>query len=87
MPFGPVYRADDQFSDPHFAVRDMLARVRHPGTDRDVTIAGTPVKMTGTPGGVRAPAPLTGEHTDIILEEFGISPDRAASLRASGAIE
>ncbi|MDF1856841.1 CoA transferase [Pseudooceanicola sp.] len=87
VPFGPVYRADDQFNDPHFAARQMLAEVDHPGTDRKVTIANTPVKMTGTPGGVRARAPLTGEHTDRILEEFGIGPDRIAALRASGAVD
>lgn len=87
VPFGPVYRADDQFADPHFAARDMLAQVRHPGTERDVTIANTPVKMTGTPGGVRARAPLTGEHTDTILTEFGIGPERIAQLRASGAVD
>lgn len=87
VPFGPVYRADDIFADPHFAARQMLARVAHPGTGAEVTIADTPVKMTGTPGGVRARAPLTGEHTDTILQEFGLAPDRIAELRAAGAVE
>jgi len=87
IPFGPVYTADDQFNDPHFAVRDMLSVVKHPGTETDVTIANTPVKMTGTPGGVRARAPLQGEHTDEILSEFGISPERISELRASGAVD
>ncbi len=87
VPFGPVYRADDQFDDPHFSARKMLAQVPHPGTNQDVTIANTPVKMTGTPGGVRVRAPLTGEHTDTILKEFGLGPDRIAALRASGAID
>ncbi len=86
VPFGPVYRADDIFGDPHFAVRGMLAQVPHPGTGREVTIADTPVKMTGTPGGVRDRAPLTGEHTDTILDEFGYGPERIAALRASGAV-
>ncbi len=41
--------------------------------------------MTGTPGGVRRRAPLTGEDTDEILAEFGFSTDQIAALRASGA--
>ena len=85
IPFAPVYRADDIFGDPHFAVREMLAAVEAPGADAPLTVAGTPVRMTGTPGGVRRRAPLTGEDTDEILAEFGFSTDQIAALRASGA--
>lgn len=85
VPFAPVYRADDIFADPHFAVREMLAAVEAPGADAPLTVAGTPVRMTGTPGGVRRRAPLTGEDTDDILTEFGFSNDQIAALRACGA--
>jgi len=86
VPFGPVYRADDIFADPHFAVRKMLEQVEQPGAADKLTIAGTPVRMTETPGGVRHRAPLTGEHTDEILSEFGFDPERIEHLRASGAV-
>ncbi|OWU84182.1 formyl-CoA transferase [Oceanicola sp. 22II-s10i] len=87
VPFGPVYLAADQFTDPHFAARDMLVTYEHPGTGRQTTIANTPVKMTGTPGGVHSRAPLQGEHTDAILQEFGLSPERISELRASRVVE
>jgi formyl-CoA transferase len=86
VPFGPVFQADDIFADPHFVARDMLVDVVHPGADRALTIANTPIRMSRTPGGVRRRAPLTGEHTDGILAEFGFTPAEVDALRAAGTV-
>lgn len=86
VPFGPVFHADDIFADPHFAARSMLVEVEHPGSDVPLTIANTPIRMSGTPGGVRQRAPLTGEHTDAILAEFGFTPAEMRALRAAGTV-
>jgi formyl-CoA transferase len=86
VPFGPVFRADDIFADPHFAARNMLVEVEHPGAARPLTIANTPLRMSRTQGGVRRRAPLTGEHTDRILSDFGFSDDEVRALRESGAV-
>ena len=86
VPFGPVNTAADILADPHVGIRHMLAEVEHPGSATPVTIAGTPIRMTRTQGGVRSRAPLPGEHTDAILSEAGINADRIAELRAAGAI-
>lgn len=86
IPFGPVFQADDIVSDPHFAARHMLADVEMPGADRPLTVANTPLHMTETPGGVRARAPLAGEHTDRVLAEFGYSAGEIEALRQSGTI-
>jgi crotonobetainyl-CoA:carnitine CoA-transferase CaiB-like acyl-CoA transferase len=72
VPVGPVNSVEDVFSDPHFAAREMLVEVEHPGAPEPVTIAGAPIKLTETPSGVRRRAPLLGEHTDEILEEVGL---------------
>ena len=86
VPFGPVFDARDVFEDAHFRARDMLVEVEQPGAATPLTIAGTPVRMSGTPGGVRHRAPLTGEHTDTILAEFGFSGTEIAGLREARAI-
>jgi len=85
-PFGPVYTADDIFFDQHFAQRQMLVEVEHPGSANPVRIAGVPIKLSGTPGGVRRRAPLLGEHTDEVLTELGYSASDIAQLRESGAV-
>lgn len=87
VPFGPVNTVTDIFSDPHVARREMLASVEHPGMSRKVTIAGTPIKMTATPGGVRMRAPLLGEHTDDVLAAAGYSPSEILGLRNSGVVK
>jgi crotonobetainyl-CoA:carnitine CoA-transferase CaiB-like acyl-CoA transferase len=86
VPFGPVFQADDIFADPHFAARKMLVEVEHPGADRPLTIANTPIRMSRTPGGVHRRAPLTGEDTDRILADFGLAPGEMAALRAAGTV-
>ncbi|MEH2474094.1 crotonobetainyl-CoA:carnitine CoA-transferase CaiB-like acyl-CoA transferase [Nitrobacteraceae bacterium AZCC 2161] len=86
VPFGPVYTADDVFADPHFAAREMVVDIEHPGSERRVKIAGVPIKMTRTPGGVARHAPLLGEQTDQILLAVGMTAERIADLRKAGAI-
>ncbi len=86
IPFGPVFRADDIFADPHFAMRQMLAEVEMPGASRPLTVANTPLHMTDTPGGVQRRAPLTGEHTDSVLAEFGFAAGEIDALRKRGVI-
>ncbi|MGR7994547.1 CaiB/BaiF CoA transferase family protein [Xanthobacter sp. ZOL 2024] len=85
IPFGPVYNVADIMSDPHFAAREMIVAVEQPGMETPVTLAGTPVKMTATPGGIRRRAPLLGEHTEAVLAEAGLSADAVARLKTAGA--
>jgi formyl-CoA transferase len=76
-----VFDARDIFADPHFRVRDMLVEVEQPGAARPLTVAGTPVRMSATPGGVRRRAPMVGEHTERTLADFGFTATEIAALR------
>ena len=48
----------------------MIVEYEHP-TAGSVRTLGLPIQFNGTPGDIRRPAPLLGEHTDEILSEFG----------------
>jgi crotonobetainyl-CoA:carnitine CoA-transferase CaiB-like acyl-CoA transferase len=74
VPFGPVQTVADIFADPHVRARGMLAEVPHPGSSRPSIVAGTPVHLQDTPGGVKRRAPYMGEHTRGVLTELGFAP-------------
>ncbi|MDB5820822.1 MAG: hypothetical protein JWQ11_4462 [Rhizobacter sp.] len=86
VPFGPVNNVVEIMDDPHFAMREMILKVDHPGLDKQVAVAGIPLKMTETPGRIERRAPLVGEHTDEILREIGMAPDQFDRLRAEHVI-
>ena len=86
IPFGPVYTAEDIFHEPHFANRNMLVEVDHPGADFRVKIPNTPMKLSRTPGGVRTRAPCLGEHTEAVLGELGMDGAAISALREAGAL-
>ncbi|OAL76763.1 formyl-CoA transferase [Acinetobacter sp. SFB] len=86
VPFSPIYTGEDIFNDEHFAARNMLPLVDHPGTATPTAVPGIPVKMSLTPGEVRVRAPKLGEHTREILNEMGWDNQRIAQLLENGIL-
>lgn len=86
IPFSPVYTVAEISEDPHFAAREMLVELDHPGASGKMAIAGVPVKMTETPGGVRRRAPLLSEHAGQLLQEIGIGTEQFEALRVRGIV-
>ncbi len=85
VPVGRVYTAEDIHDDPHYRARDMiLEQVTHDG--HTVAVPGIVPKLSGTPGGLRSPAPRLGEDTDAVLREAGLTAEQIAFLRSKGAI-
>jgi succinyl-CoA:mesaconate CoA transferase len=70
LPCAPVQDVSGVFTDPIVRQRQMLVDVVQPGSDAVVTIAGNPIKMTGSSVGVRGRAPLLDEHHDEVLRGF-----------------
>ena len=69
VPAGPVMNHVEALSDPHSVARDMVQEVDHPAAGRSKTL-GVPVKLSGTPGAIRRPAPMLGEHTGEVIAEW-----------------
>ena len=85
IPCGPVYRYDQVFDDPHVKHRQMAVEVEHPKAGH-LTLTNSPLKLSQTPGGVRTPSPLLGQHTDIILRHLGYDEATIATYRAEGVV-
>ncbi len=68
VPSAPVQDTADIFADDHPRAREMLVEVDQPGADRDVTIAGSPIKMSETNPQPGERAPLVDEHREELLD-------------------
>lgn len=82
----PVYTFADVEQDPQVAHNQMIVEYQHP-TAGAVRTLGIPIRFSATPGDIRRPAPLLGEHTNDILAEYGgYSPAALESLSQQGVI-
>jgi crotonobetainyl-CoA:carnitine CoA-transferase CaiB-like acyl-CoA transferase len=64
----------------------MVVQLTHP-TAGPISVNGIPIKLSATPGEVKDPPPLLGQHTDTILTEIlGYTADQLAELRELKAV-
>ena len=85
VPCGPIYTIEQVYADPHVQSRGMAVPLEHPksGSIRNIGVA---VKLSDTPGSVRTPAPLLGQHSDEVLTEFGYEDTDIAAFKDAGAL-
>ena len=86
IPMGAINTIDAVVAHPQVAARGGLVESTHPvaGTIR---MTAPPVRLSETPGDVRAPAPLLGEHTEMVLRErLALTDEEIARLEEAGAI-
>lgn len=76
----------EMFDDPQVKHRGLIAEIEHPESGRIKQIAPT-VKLSATPGEMRSPPPLLGEHTSEVLKEIGYSDDVINKLSHDGVIQ
>jgi CoA transferase family III len=64
----------------------MIVKSDHTAAGK-VKLVGVPVKLSETPGSVREPAPLLGQHTEEVLHEYlGMNGAEISALRHEGVI-
>ncbi|WP_028963645.1 CaiB/BaiF CoA transferase family protein [Sulfobacillus thermosulfidooxidans] len=73
IPAGPIYHLSDLYRDPHVTQRHDIFTVDHPVVGKLLQIA-PPVRFLAGPDSSPNcnPPPLLGEHTQMILEQFGL---------------
>ncbi|MBN1835795.1 MAG: CoA transferase, partial [Spirochaetales bacterium] len=81
LPHSPINTIDRVAEDPNVNYRKMIVEIDQPEAGK-MKIAGSPFHLSETPGTVRSPAPLLGEHTATVLREIlGYSAGRIRELR------
>jgi crotonobetainyl-CoA:carnitine CoA-transferase CaiB-like acyl-CoA transferase len=86
IPFGPVHTVPEIVEHPQIRAREMLIEVEHPELG-PITVPGVTAKLSESPGSVRMPPPMIGEHTAAVLaERCGVTGSELAELRERGVI-
>jgi crotonobetainyl-CoA:carnitine CoA-transferase CaiB-like acyl-CoA transferase len=80
VPCAPVNTLDNVLTDPQTLARDMVVDIPHPLIP-DLKLLGLPVKLSASPGDVRLPPPLKGQHTEEVLIDLGYSAIDIEALR------
>ena len=73
--------------DEHIKERGFYVYLDHAETGRSA-YDGPPFRLSKTPGKLRSPAPLLGEHTEYVTKEIlGLNDDEIADLMVAGALQ
>lgn len=81
----PVLEVEEALESELVRAREMVIEFEQPGAGK-VKGLGFPVKLSRTPGSVRAGGPALGEHTEQVLAEAGYGEAEIADLVTSGAV-
>jgi crotonobetainyl-CoA:carnitine CoA-transferase CaiB-like acyl-CoA transferase len=86
IPFGAINNIEQVVNHPQVKARGALVEMNHPRAGK-VRMVGAPVRLSETPGSVRTPSPMLGEHTSEVLRDLlGLSAAEVDALRGSGVI-
>jgi formyl-CoA transferase/CoA:oxalate CoA-transferase len=86
IPIGAINTLDAVVAHPQVAARGAMVESPHPVAGTIRTVA-PPVRMSETPGSVRSPAPLLGQHTrEVLRQRLALADDEIARLERAGVI-
>jgi len=86
IPNGPVWTVGEALTAPQTIALGMVQELEHPRAGR-IKVTGIPVNLSSTPGSLRQPPPLLGQHTEEVLSRLlGMDPREIQELRQKGVI-
>ena len=87
VPAGFVQSAREMLADEHLKERGYYVYLDHPEAGR-TAYDGPPFRLSKTPGELRSPAPLLGEHTEYVCKEIlQLSDEEIADLLVAGVLQ
>jgi benzylsuccinate CoA-transferase BbsF subunit len=76
----PCADTEERYFDPHFQEREVIVNVEHPVTGVDF-VPKVVCNLSETPGEIRRPAPLLGEHNNYVFGKLlGLSQEEIKTL-------
>jgi crotonobetainyl-CoA:carnitine CoA-transferase CaiB-like acyl-CoA transferase len=76
VPFARACNTEESFENPQVIANEIVVELDDPRAGH-VTQMGLPLKFTKTPGRIKGPRPLSGQHTDAVLAEIaGVAPSK-----------
>ena len=85
VPCGPILTIDQVFENPqvqHLALAQTVESERY-GT---LKIIRSPVRLSRTSTSLRRAAPAPGADTDVVLKDYGYTPEEISALKASSVV-
>lgn len=86
LPYAPINTPRDLLDDPHLERGGRWLRI-HPDGQNELRMPKLPVSLETDLTEVYLEPPRLGEHTSVILEEFGYSPSQIREFETQGLIQ
>ena len=86
LPFAPITRPEDLFSDPHLLATGGLAPMTLPD-GRATQVPLLPITLAGERPGLRLNPPRVGEHTSALLLEVGYTNEQIAAMEKGAVVK
>lgn len=86
IPVGAVNNLEEMLDHPQVAARGAMVDTEHPRAG-PVKLVGVPVKLSQTPGAIRSPSPMLGEHSaETLREVLGMDDAEIERLMQAGVV-
>lgn len=85
VPCGPIYTIDQMFDDPQVKHLGMTHPVDHPKLG-PLNLVGQAFNLSRYKPKTGVPTPDRGQHTDEVLQEFGLDADEIDELKERGVL-
>lgn len=85
IPCAPVLTVGEMMQDPHVKERGMIVEMEYPGFGK-MKAPNIAFRLSKSPGAIKRPAPVVGQHTVEILKEAGYSEEQIKELLAKKVV-